>query len=390
MSTDVAALPAALRGLRVALVHDWVNGYRGGEKVLQVFAEMFPGADLYTLFYVPGSSHPDIERRCVLPSWMNRLPGVQSRYRWLLPLFPGWADRLDLSDYDLVISSSHCVAKGARAPRNGVHVCYCHTPMRYVWDQYDDYFGHMHGPKEWAIRWQCGRLRGWDRRTAPRVDVYLANSGFVRDRIVRYYGTPPERVNVVHPPVDLEAFPSPAGALRQDRYLVVSALVPQKRVHEAVEACLTTGRALTVAGSGPERARLEAMVARAGAADRIGFLGFVPDEELPGLMASHRALLFPGVEDFGITPVEATAMGLPVVAYGRGGALETVLSGVNGHLYGEPGAAALARALHEFERLEVDWNAQTMREHAARFARPVFVRQVTGQLTAAVAAGSTR
>jgi glycosyltransferase involved in cell wall biosynthesis len=390
-SPDAAPpLPAELAGLRVALVHDWLTGMRGGEKVLEVLAELFPRADLYTLIHVPHSTSPTIENRRVVASWMNRLPRAHRQYRWLLPLFPSWADRLDLSAYDLVISSSHCVAKGARARADAIHVCYCHTPMRYVWDRFEDYFGRARGPKKWLLQWQAARLRAWDRRSAGRVDRYLANSRFVRRRILDYYGVAATRVAVLHPPVHVAAFaPGPAGRRTED-YLVVSALVPYKRVDVAVEACARSGRHLTVAGSGPERGRLEALARRFEARDRIHFRGFVPEGELAKLMATHRALLFPGVEDFGITPVEATACGLPVVALGVGGVLDTVVPGLNGLLYPEPTVQGMLQALDDFEAGPVDWDPEAMRRHAARFDTRCFRADLVGHLRDAVISGPSR
>lgn len=364
--------PDSLPG-RVALLHDWVNGFRGGEKVLELIAREVPSADLYTLFFVPGSSHPTIEDRRVVASWMNRLPGVQRNYRYLLPLFPGWVDRLDLRDYDLLLSTSHCVVKGAVPRRDAVHVCYCHTPMRYVWDRFDDYFGRARGLKLSLLKWQAARLRNWDRETAERVDLYLANSRFVADRIRDFYGMSPDRVRVLHPPVDVDRFAAADPADRTDRYLVVSALVPYKRVETAIRACLRLGRPLDVAGTGPERERLEALVRAEGAGDRIRFLGFVPDAELPDLMASHRAMLFPGVEDFGITPVEATAAGLPVIALARGGALDTIAPGTNGVLHEEEGVDGVVAGIREFEAAG-DYSRAAMLKLARSF-RPERFRQ---------------
>jgi glycosyltransferase involved in cell wall biosynthesis len=375
---------------RVALIHDWLTGYRGGEKVLHVLCELFPEAPLYTLIHVPGTTHPTIEQRRIHASWMNRLPGARTRYRWLLPLFPSWADGLDLSEYDLVVSSSHCVAKGARVRPEAVHVCYCHTPMRYVWDRFDDYFGHLPAPLRGLIRTQATRLRRWDASTAERVDHYLANSRFVAGRIRDFYGMEADRVEVRPPPVDLDAFPAPDGGPREDRYLVVSALVPYKRIDVAVEACARSGRRLTVAGSGPERERLESLARARGAADRIEFLGFVPDEELAPLMARHRAFLFPGVEDFGITPLEATACGLPVIARGEGGVLDTVVEGLNGTLYAGAGPEDLAAAITAFETGRRSWDAAAMRAHAASFSRDRFARGLAERLAWAVRRGPVR
>lgn len=358
-----------LSGLRVALVHDWLTGYRGGEKVLREIARLAPNSEIFTLIHLPGSVHPEVEDRPVHASWMNRVPGIADHYRWWLSFFPSWADGLDLRDFDLVLSTSHCVAKGARGR---AHVCYCHTPMRYVWDRFEDYFGHMRGPKRALIEREAARLRAWDRRSAVRVDRYLANSHFVRDRILRFYEVAPERVAVVAPPVETERFGAAPRSQGRDRYLVVSALVPYKRIDHAVQACVRSGRALDVAGTGPELAALR-QIADVRGAD-VRFLGFVSDEELPALMASRRALLFPGVEDFGITPVEATAAGLPVVARGEGGALDTIRSSLNGVLYDGDGVEALIAGLDQFERDESHFDAAAMREWAERFSPENFVR----------------
>jgi glycosyltransferase involved in cell wall biosynthesis len=388
VSTAEDSLP---KDLRVALVHDWLNGYRGGEKVLHALCRIFPQAELFTLFYLKGSSHPEIENRPIHTSWMNRLPGIQSRYRYLLPAFPTWVDHLDLSRFDLVVSTSHCVAKGAKAGPDAVHVCYCFTPMRYVWDRFEDYFGHTKGLKRRLIEWQSARLRAWDRRTAARVDRFLADSTFVRQRILRYYAADPQRVEVLFPPVDLAAFPPPPKeAKREDRYLVVSALVPYKKIDDAVEACAGSGRRLTVAGTGPEQSRLEALVKQHRAGDRIELLGYVHDEDLPALMASHRAFLFPGVEDFGITPLEAAASGLPVLALGEGGALDTVIDGVTGRLYKEPGVRGLLNALEEFETENRNYDPQAMRAHAENFSLTSFLRRLEQRVAFAYHQGPVR
>lgn len=380
-------LPA---GLRIALVHDWLTGFRGGEKVLDALARLAPGADLHTLIHVPGSTSSVIEDRPIHASIYSKLPGVADYYRWLLPLFPGWIDRLSFDDVDLILSTSHCVAKGARPREGAVHVCYCHTPMRYVWDRFDDYFGHWTGPKRWFIEREADRLRRWDRASADRVHTWVANSRFVRDRIVRFYDVRAEKVEVVAPPVDVAHFEAaldgPGGAPeREDRYLAVSALVPYKRIDVAVEACARSGRRLDVAGNGPERAALEARVEALGATDRIRFLGFVPDAELPGLMARRRAFLFPGIEDFGITPVEATAAGLPVIARGVGGVLDSVRDGENGVLYEGDGVEAMVAALEAFESRGEAWDRSAMRAWAREFTVEAFVERFVRIVDATVA-----
>jgi glycosyltransferase involved in cell wall biosynthesis len=358
---------------RVALVHDWLTGYRGGEKVLEQIAQLVGPADLFTLFHVRGANPPTIENRTIYSSWMNAIPGIRSRYRWLLPLFPAWADGLDLGDYDLVLSSSHCVAKGARASSSARHVCYCHTPMRYVWDRFEDYFGHWTGLKRRVVESQARRLREWDRATAERVDHWIANSSFVRDRILEFYRVDESRVAVVPPPVDVQRFET-VDRRGGERYLVVSALVPYKRIDHAVEACARSGRPLDVAGTGPELGRLQELARGYRGAD-IRFLGFVPDAQLPGVLAEHRAFLFPGVEDFGITVVEATAAGLPVLARSAGGAVDSVRPGVNGVLYEGDGPDALQAALDEFEGSGASYPIDVMREWARRFRPEEFRRR---------------
>lgn len=368
--------PALPEGLRIALVHDWLTGFRGGEKVLDALARLAPGADLHTLIHVKGSTTPTIEDRAIHASIYSRLPGVSRYYRWLLSLFPSWIDSVDFSDYDLILSTSHCVAKSARAREGAVHVCYCHTPMRYVWDHFESYFGHWTGPKRWFIEREAARLRRWDAATSDRVDTWIANSRFVRERIVSFYDVDPARVEVVAPPVDIEHFDRPGPAPeRENRYLVVSALVPYKRIDVAVEACARSGRRLDVAGTGPERAALEARVEALGASDRIRFLGFVPDADLPELMGTRRAFLFPGIEDFGITPVESTAAGLPVVGQGRGGVLDSVRDGLNGVLYDGEEADALVAALDAFEAREEPWDRDAMRAWAREFTVEAFVER---------------
>ncbi len=367
---------------RVALVHDWLNGYRGGEKVLESIAELVGPADLYTLFHVKGVLPAIIEDRPLYASWMNAIPGVQGRYRWLLPLFPSWADRLDLRDYDLILSTSHCVAKGAGARSKALHLCYCHTPMRYVWDRFEDYFGHWTGLRRRIVEHQAERLRGWDRASASRVDHWIANSSFVRQRILDFYEVDPDRVAVVAPPVDVQRFAG-VETTSGSRYLVVSALVPYKRIDVAVEACARSGRPLDVAGSGPEFGPLEDLARRWPKSD-IRFLGFVPDAELPRLMATHRAFLFPGVEDFGITVVEATAAGLPTIAQRAGGALDSVKPGVNGLLYEGESVEALIAALDEFEGSGASYSVDAMREWADGFSREAFARRYRNELRRAM------
>jgi len=362
--------------MKVALVHDWLTGMRGGERCLEVFCELFPDADLFTLLHVPGSVTPAIERRRVVTSFIQRIPGAASGYRRLLPLFPAAVGRFDLRGYDLVLSSSHAVAKGVRVPPGAQHVCYCFTPMRYVWDLYDDYFGRRAGavtrllmPPAAAI------LREWDRRTARGVHHFVAISHFIADRIRRAYDRVAE---VIYPPVDVARFRVDESA--EDFYLVVSALAPYKRVDLAVEAANRLGRRLLVIGTGPEERRLRAM---AGAG--VEFLGWRDDAQVADHYARCRALLFPAVEDFGIAPLEAMASGRPVIALGRGGALETVVppgtaAPPTGLFFEEQTADDLAGAIREFERDPRRFEPKALRRRAESFDRPIFKERIRGYL----------
>jgi glycosyltransferase involved in cell wall biosynthesis len=379
-----AATPIVPPGARVALVHDWLTGMRGGEKVLEVLCELLPEADIYTLLHVPGAVSETIARdRITAAGRIQRLPAAPRTYRWALPLMPGAIESFDLQRYDLVLSSSHCVAKSARPAPGALSVCYCHTPMRYMWDRFDDYFAGRPWPVRALIGSQRARLQEWDRRTAARVQHWVANSTEVRRRLHRFYGLPEAAIAVIAPPVDAERFacePAPVAGLEPGSYdLVLSALVPYKRVDLAVEGAIAAGRHLVVAGRGGEREALEALAARASGPGRVTFLGPVADADVPGLYVHARCFVFPGLEDFGITPLEATAAGTPVVAYGAGGALDTVREGLNGIFFAEQTVVAVADALQD-RRLDGPWDREAMRAHAARFGRDRFARQIGAHL----------
>jgi glycosyltransferase involved in cell wall biosynthesis len=362
--------------MRVALVHDWLTGMRGGERCLEVFCELFPDADLFTLVHVPGTVSPTIERRRIVTSFVQRLPDVERRYRHYLPLFPAAVARFDLRGYDLVLSTSHCVAKGARPAPGARHVCYCFTPMRYVWDRYDDYFGRAGWLTRALMPPVAAALRRWDRMTSDRVHRFVAISRYVAERIRRFYG---RDADMIHPPVDVRRF-EPADT-EGEFYLVVAALVPYKRIDLAVAAANHLGRRLLIAGTGPEEPRLKALAGRT-----VEFVGRATDVAIAELYRRCRALLFPGVEDFGITPLEAMAAGRPVIAFAEGGALETVVGldeGADrptGIFFREQTVEALAAAMLRFEASAGRFDPKALRARAELFDRPQFKERVAAYL----------
>ncbi len=365
--------------MKVALVHDWLTGMRGGEKVLLELMRLLPGADLYTLLWNRGSVAPEIEARVRGTTFLQNLPRAASAYRYYLPLFPAAIRSLDLRGYDVILSSSHAVAKSVRVPEGAVHVSYVHTPMRYLWDTGADYFRFGRGRwwKRAALALVAPALRSFDRRTAAGVDFFIANSANVRERIRRVYGA---EAQVIPPPVDTDFFtPSPASSSDQAEayYLVVSSLEPYKRVDLAVEAFSGGKRRLLVAGSGTLEAEL-----RARARPPVEFLGAVSGERLRNLYQHCRALIFPAREDFGIVAVEAQACGRPVVCYGQGGATESVLDGRTGVHFHEQSATALLEGVARLERSE--WDAGAIRRHSLEFSQPQFHERMKSFLRAVV------
>jgi glycosyltransferase involved in cell wall biosynthesis len=346
--------------MRVALVHDWLTGMRGGEKVLERLCGLFPDADLFTLVWKRGSVSRAIERHRIRVSFIQWLPDAARLYRWYLPLYPAAIESFDLAGYDVVISSSHAVAKGVRVPPAAFHLSYVFTPMRYIWELEAQYFppGRFPWPLGHLVRATCARLRAWDVRTSRRPNVMLADSAHVAARIARHYGREAE---VLYPPVDLARFTPGAGP--RDYDLVAGAFAPYKRADLAIEASRRLARPLVVVGSGPDEARLRRM-----AGPQVTFRGWVSDDEMAELYRGARALLFPGEEDFGIVPVEAIASGCPVVAYGRGG----IAAVPNGVLFGEQTVDSLCEALRALEPLRFEPNA--LRAAAEPFAPAAFDR----------------
>jgi glycosyltransferase involved in cell wall biosynthesis len=361
---------------RVALVHDWLTGLRGGERVLQGLCELYPQADLFTLVHVPGSCGPIIESRRITTSFLQRLPAARTRYRHYLPLFPLAIESLDLSGYDLVISTSHAVAKGCRPAPVARHVAYVHTPMRYVWDQFDAYFGPGRaGPlTRAAAHLAAPWLRRWDVRSTARVHGLIANSRFISERMRRVWGRAADAV--VYPPVETARFRPARDLSREQRgpkgyALIVSALVPYKRIDLAVQAFARLGRKLVIAGDGPDLERLSGQ-----AGPTVRFLGAVPHEELSDLYARSSFFVLPGEEDFGIAPVESQSAGRPVLALGRGGALETVVPGKTGLFFEDPTLESLLAGIAAMDRFAPDADPGLIHAHAERFAAPRFEREL--------------
>jgi glycosyltransferase involved in cell wall biosynthesis len=370
-----------LADVRVALVHYWLVSHRGGERVLEVLGDMFPQADIYTLVYDPAQSSQSIKRHRIHPSFLQSLPFARKAYQWFLPLFPIALEQFDLRDYDLVISQESGPAKGVLTNPETCHICYCHSPMRYAWNMYHDYLLGAGWPKRILIPPLMKSIRQWDQMTAARVDYFVASSRNGSKRIRKYYR---REAPVIYPPVDLSLF-SVAGR-PEDFYLVVSPLVAYKRVDLAVAACSKLNRRLVVIGSGAELGRLRHM-----AGPSITFLGPQPDEVVRDHFRRCRAFLFPGEEDIGLTPIEAQACGRPVIAYAKGGALETVI-GYSQNNSSEPEACtglffpsqsveSTIEAIQMFESIEARFDPRLIRAQAERFDLPRFRAEMQAFIT---------
>ena len=351
--------------MKIALVHDWLTGARGGEKVLEAFTHLFPEADIFTLVYDPAKTHPIFQRHKVQTSPLQRMPFGRKHYPYYLPLYWELMGSFDLSDYDLIVSSSSACAKWARNPKKIMHVSYCHTPMRYIWDLFDDYFGEGTSPLvRQSAKFFRPYLQRCDLKSNEGVSHFLANSNEVKGRIARLYG---REAQVIHPPVEVDRFRMAKGP--GEYFLVVSALVPYKKVDLAVRVCTARGWPLVVVGNGGELNRLRAL-----AGPTVKFQGWVSDEDLPVFYSQAKALLFPGKEDFGIVPVEALAAGCPVIAFGEGGVLDTVVDGETGMFFHEQTMAALEAAMEEFQRRE-PFDPEALRKKAKPFSRARFIYQ---------------
>lgn len=360
--------------LRIALVHDWFTGFGGREQVLRALGNLFGQADVHVLFYLPEELPEFLSGHRVFTSFVQKLPGLRHNYRYYLPLMPIAAERLDLRGYDLVISSSHCAAKGVRTSPSAVHICYCHTPMRDCWSESRSGLVRSGWPA-WS-RLAAGALlrylRHWDRKTAGRVDQFVANSTTVRRRIQRFYS---REALVIHPPVECEQF-----AISKhigEFYLIVGNLMAYKRIDLAMEACRQANRRLIIIGDGPEGRRL-----RSAGTKGIDFLGYQPDEVVADYMSRCLAFLVPGEEDFGITAVEAQAAGRPVIALAKGGALDSIkglgtAEQPTGVLFDQANPSAMANAMAAFEHNAEQFVPEHIRQHALKFDRSLFLQKFT-------------
>ena len=359
---------------KAVLVHDWLTGQRGGEKVLEVLAEIFPEAPICTLFHFKGSQHADLEKRDIRTSFLQKAPFLRGKYRYYLPLFPLAVEMFDLREFDLVISTSHCVAKGAIPRPDALHISYIHSPMRYAWNLYFSYFSpdRLSLFPRLIIPPVIHRLRVWDESSSARVDHFVANSANVARRIEKYYR---RGSDVIPPPVDTDFFRPDESVPNGDYFLSVSALVPYKRLELAVEVFTRTGAPLKIVGKGPEYKELRKMAGR-----NVEFLGSVGAEDLRALYRGARAFLLPGEEDFGIATLEAQACGTPVIALGRGGSLETVVPGVTGLLFFEATVEGLRTALDKFESFPC--NKTAIRAKAMAFSRDAFKEKISAYIRA--------
>lgn len=358
--------PMAGRGRRVALIHDWLNQVGGAEYVLEVLVRLFPGAPVFTSMYT-SERMPAIYRGWdIRTSFMQHLPGVTRKHQAYLPLYPLAFERVDLSGYDLVLSNKSGFCHGVHAPPSAQHICYCLAPTRFLW-QYESYAARetLAQGVDLALRPLLGPLRRWDFAAAQRVHHFIAISGEIQERIRRFYG---RESTIIYPPVDIKRF-SPSADGPGDYFLAGGRLVPYKRTDLAVRACSELGLRLLVFGDGRDRAALAQM-----AGPTVTFLGRVPADELARLYARARAFIFPGLEDFGIAPLEAQAAGRPVIAFAGGGALETVVPGRTGEFFGQQTVASLKQVLAAFDPAAYD--PQACRSHAEQFCEERFVDEL--------------
>jgi len=353
--------PENWKEMNIVLAHDWLTGMRGGERVLELLCSGFPAATVCTLIHNRTAISDTINSHPIVTSSLQRLPGVVGYYRYLLPFMPSAIERMSPPESDLIISTSHCVAKGLKSRPGTRHLCYCFTPMRYAWTFYDEYFGG-NTVKKMFLKPVLARMRAWDRSASDRIDRFVAISEHVRKRIREFYD---RDADVVFPPVDLDYY-TPGGQVAADFDLVVSALVPYKRIDLAVRAYTRTGYPLKIIGVGTETNALKKL-----AGGNIEFLGWQSYGVIREMFRNCRQLIFPGEEDFGLVPVEVQACGRPVVAFGRGGILETVNEGESGIFFESQTEDALIAAVEHSAAMK--WDLETIRKSALRFSIGNFI-----------------
>lgn len=358
-----------LASLKVAIVCDWLTVNGGAEKVILAMHELFPSAPIYTSLY---NSHKvkGFENAKIHTSFLQKIPFAKNHHQFLLPLMPLAFESMNLDEFDIVLSSSHSCAKGIITKPKTLHICYCHTPMRYAWDNHNEYISQytMNFVAKKLGNRIMHHLRMWDRLAAERVDAYCTNSHFVKKRIQKYYR---KTADVIHPPVDFDRFKIEKG--EKDYYLAIGRLTPYKKFSTIVDAFNTMGKKLVIVGTGVEEKHLKSKAAKHLTGEKnIIFLGHVSDADLPTIYANAKALIFPQVEDFGITPLESMASGRPVIAYKAGGVLETVKDGITGIFFKEQTSEGIIEAVHEFEKNYKDFSPERIREHAKKFSLPSF------------------
>ena len=348
--------------MKVAIIHYWFVNWRGGEKVIEALLDLYPNADIYTHVYDEKATESRLKGKKINTTFINSLPAAKKHYQKYLPLMPMALEQLDLRDYDLVISSESGPAKGITVAPDSLHVCYCHSPMRYVWDMYPDYLASTGKFTKLLMRPLIHYLKMWDRLSADRVDHFIANASFIEKRINKFYR---REASVIYPPVEIEEFIYKEE--KEDFYLVLGQLTPYKRADLVVDAFLKNGKKLVVIGTGEQYASLKEK-----SNDNISILGRQDWSECKKYLSNAKALIFPGVEDFGMVPVEAMASGTPVIAFAKGGALETVVDKVTGLYFYEQTVDKLNDCISDFEENYLSFDCKEIRAHAKKFSKSNF------------------
>ena len=348
--------------MKIAIIHDWLVTNAGAEKVLRAILEVYPEADIFSIVDFLSDEERDevLMGKQTTTSFVQHLPLARKHFRNYLPLLPKAIESFDLSPYDLIISSSWAFAKGVKTDDHQTHICYCHTPIRYAWDLYDEYTGNLKQPKKFLVQRVLKSIRKWDLKTSKNVTFYIANSTLVKERIKKTYH---RDAAVIHPPVDTESY-----IFYDDKekfYFTASRLVPYKKIKLIVEAFNTSGKPLVVAGSGEELEEIRSIARK-----NIEILGYIDNETMRSMMQRAKAFVFAALEDFGIIPVEAQACGTPVIAYGKGGILDTVIDGKTGIFFDQQTIVSINQAVEKFETLSFDH--REISQHAQQFSTQIF------------------